>query len=70
MIWHGIVKKFRYFDVFKILRRVEFRPLELQLTDEENALLAFLVLRIVQLIFKIDNKINFYIPMSYVILKM
>ena len=46
--------------------RVEFRPLEIQLSDFENAAFAFILNLIVQFILNPDNNINFYIPMSKV----
>eukprot|EP00828_Plagiopyla_frontata_P022890 TRINITY_DN2945_c0_g3_i1.p1 TRINITY_DN2945_c0_g3~~TRINITY_DN2945_c0_g3_i1.p1 ORF type:complete len:368 (-),score=77.09 TRINITY_DN2945_c0_g3_i1:41-1144(-) len=46
--------------------RVEFRPMELQITDEENAFLIFIVTKIAMLFFKPEFNLNFYIPISYV----
>ena len=46
--------------------RVEFRPLEIQLTDFENAAFAFLLNLTVQFILDPKNNINFYLPMSKV----
>lgn len=46
--------------------RVEFRPLEVQLTDFENAAYAILVVLLSRCLLTLSHRFNLYMPMSYV----
>lgn len=54
-------------DNLEIGWRVEFRPMEVQLTDHENAAYVIFVVLLTRLILSVD--LNLLIPMSKVCLK-